>query len=65
LKLLKDIRMTDRYTHLMPGRTKMALKKLDRFLKSAQRGKRILGIPKSSPPGAEDRTESGAEPANG
>ncbi len=61
----KDIRMTDRYTHLMPGRTKTAVKKLDRFLKSARRGKRILGIPESGPPGAENGAESGTDCAKG
>lgn len=33
----KDIRMTDRYTHFMPGRTKVAVKKLDRFLRAPRK----------------------------
>jgi integrase len=33
----KDIRMTDRYTHFMPGRTKVAVKKLDRFLRKPKK----------------------------
>jgi integrase len=42
----QDIRMTIKYTHLMPGRTKSALGKLDRF------SKRNPGNPPPPAPGS-------------
>jgi integrase len=50
----KDIRMTDRYTHFMPGRTKVAVKKLDRFLRKPKKflGNEIAPPSVDTPPAA-------------